>query len=457
MFHLVSTLCIPSHFWTEAWFGLASVFYRQHLLWHRSPVTQSLSTSGVSQAARSRPVAMVQAKARVLCPSRLRASFSRVPHTRAHTKCRVQASASSKVATFGEGKQASIALAAAVMTSFSFFDRTGAMARAFATSSLISAACGVLAIPILKAVEAGQFVRREGPQAHLSKSGTPTMGGCFFVPCGVMVACVMAQWSLGVIALSIATLLYAAVGFVDDRMILVKKNNRGIPPQLKFALQVAVGMAYLVWLKCNSAPAAFQNIPVIMGLTVPVGVAFWPLALFTLTAESNGVNLTDGLDGLAAGTCAAAFAGMGIAILQQGCNSIAVFCACMAGACIGFLAHNSHKARVFMGDTGSLALGGSIAMVGVATNSLLVLFVTTFIFAMESLSVMAQVLYFKHTKKSTGEGRRIFRMAPFHHHLELGGWPAPPSGLQETRVVSVFYVLSVLLAALGVLCGYWIQ
>jgi len=388
-------------------------------------------------------------------PIRRRATVLNVPCAKVRTICRTQAADASNFETMGEGKRASIVLATTVAISFACLDRTGMMVKAFAASTLVSAACGAVAIPLLKAVEAGQFIREEGPQTHLSKSGTPTMGGCFFVPCGVVVACAMVQWSSAVIALSVATLLYAAVGFMDDRMILAKRSNRGISPRLKFALQLTVGIGYLIWLRSNTAPAAFAKIPLFMGWMLPVGLAFWPLALFTLTAESNGVNLTDGLDGLAAGTCAAAFSGMGLAVLHQGCTDIALFSACMAGACIGFLAHNSHKAQVFMGDTGSLALGGSIGMVGVATNSLLVLLITTFLFAIESLSVLAQVSYFKHTRNSTGVGRRIFKMAPFHHHLELGGWPAPRSGLQETRVVSLFYALSVLFSALGVLCAYW--
>lgn len=392
---------------------------------------------------------------RMIRPVGRPATVLRVPCAKVRMICRTQAADASNFETPSEGKRTSIALATTVAISFACLDRTGMMVKAFAASTLVSAACGAVAIPFLKAVEAGQFIREEGPQTHLSKSGTPTMGGCFFVPCGVMVACAMAQWSSGVTALSIATLLYAAVGFMDDRMILAKRNNRGISPRLKFALQLTVGIFYLIWLRNITAPAAFAKIPLVMGWTLPVGLAFWPLALFTLTAESNGVNLTDGLDGLAAGTCAAAFSGMGLAVLQQGCTDIALFSACMAGACVGFLAHNSHKARVFMGDTGSLALGGSIGMVGVATNSLLVLLITTLLFAIESLSVMAQVSYFKHTKKSTGVGKRIFKMSPFHHHLELGGWPAPRGGLQETRVVSLFYALSVLFSALGVLCAYW--
>jgi phospho-N-acetylmuramoyl-pentapeptide-transferase len=165
---------------------------------------------------------------------------------------------------------------------------------------------------------------------------------------------------------------------------------------------------------------------------------FWALAVFTLLAESNATNLTDGVDGLAGGTGSIALLAMaGINGVRY--PEISIFCICLSGAYLGFLVHNRNKARVFMGDTGSLALGGALAAVGILTGSLWSLLVVSGIFFIEALSVIAQVGYYKSTKGPDGKGKRLFRMAPFHHHLELGGWT-------ETQVVGVFYLINLLLA-----------
>ncbi|MEM8602525.1 MAG: phospho-N-acetylmuramoyl-pentapeptide-transferase, partial [Cyanobacteria bacterium P01_H01_bin.121] len=177
------------------------------------------------------------------------------------------------------------------------------------------------------------------------------------------------------------------------------------------------------------------------GLELPLGTLFWPLAVFALTAESNATNLTDGLDGLAAGTGAIVAIGLGVMIMPEH-PDLAIFCAAISGSYLGFLVHNRNPARVFMGDTGSLALGGALAAVAIMTNSLWALFIMGGLFVWESISVVLQVSYYKATKNSEGIGKRLFKMAPFHHHLEHVGWT-------ETQVVALFYGVTVLLVLIS--------
>jgi phospho-N-acetylmuramoyl-pentapeptide-transferase len=176
---------------------------------------------------------------------------------------------------------------------------------------------------------------------------------------------------------------------------------------------------------------------------LPLGAFFWILAVFVLVAESNATNLTDGVDGLASGTGALAFLGLGI-ILATTTPELGIFCACMSGGCLGFVLHNRNPATVFMGDTGSLALGGSFAAVGILSGNLWGLFILSGIFFVESLSVIAQVSYYKATKGPDGKGKRLLKMAPLHHHLELSGWA-------ETQIVGVFYLINTGLAVLAVI------
>jgi phospho-N-acetylmuramoyl-pentapeptide-transferase len=173
-----------------------------------------------------------------------------------------------------------------------------------------------------------------------------------------------------------------------------------------------------------------------------LGFFFWILAGFVLVAESNATNLTDGVDGLAGGTGAIAFLGLGL-IIAPSHPDLAIFCTCFAGACLGFIFHNRNPAKVFMGDTGSLALGGALAAVGLITGHLWGLFLISGLFFLESLSVIAQVIYYKATKGPDGKGKRLLKMAPFHHHLELSGWT-------ETKIVGAFYLVNALLVVLAI-------
>jgi phospho-N-acetylmuramoyl-pentapeptide-transferase len=306
------------------------------------------------------------------------------------------------------------------------------VAATIATGSL-----GHWVIPVLRRLKAGQFIREDGPQAHLKKAGTPTMGGIFVVPTAVLVALLLTGFAPKAIAVSALTLAFGFIGWLDDWQILRYKNNKGISPKVKLGLQGLFGGLFCVWL------ALYSNLPNITTITLPFGIllslglAFWPLALFVMAAESNATNLTDGVDGLAAGTGAIVLLGLGSFAGNPalGLEELMVFCAAMSGGYLGFLMHNRNPARVFMGDTGSLAMGGALAGVALMSNMLWVLLILGLLFLVESLSVIAQVGYYKATKGPDGVGKRLFRMAPIHHHLELGGWA-------ETQVVAMFYAVS---------------
>ncbi|MBO3459331.1 phospho-N-acetylmuramoyl-pentapeptide-transferase [Aetokthonos hydrillicola Thurmond2011] len=305
--------------------------------------------------------------------------------------------------------------------------------------ALGSSAIGFWVVPWLQALKTGQIIREDGPQAHLKKAGTPTMGGIFFIPVAVIAACIWSNFADEVLAVSALTLSYGLIGWIDDWQILRRKSNKGISPRLKLALQIAFGAAFCLWMIATQ-PHNITNIALPLGFYIPLGFLFWPLAGFVLVAESNATNLTDGIDGLAAGTVAIALLALG-AYVAPTSPPLMVFCASLSGSCLGFLSHNRNPARVFMGDTGSLALGGALAAVGLLTNSLVALFILSGIFFVETLSVMAQVSYYKATKGPDGKGKRLFKMAPLHHHLELSGW-------SELQVVAAFYIIGGILAAL---------
>jgi phospho-N-acetylmuramoyl-pentapeptide-transferase len=298
--------------------------------------------------------------------------------------------------------------------------------------ALATAALGFWAVPALRAFKAGQIVREDGPQAHLKKAGTPTMGGIFFVPVAVLVALLWSGFSTNVIAVSALTLAYAAIGWVDDWQIIRRKSNKGISPRMKLGLQLGFGALFCLWL-FQTQPIEITNIALPFGLVLPLGFLFWGIALFAMVAESNATNLTDGLDGLAAGTVAIALLGLGVLVAPTS-PDLMYFCACLSGSCLGFLAHNRNPARVFMGDTGALALGGALAAVALLTNMLFALLILSGLFFVETLSVIAQVSYYKATKGPDGIGKRLFKMSPFHNHLELSGW-------SEIQIVSVFYAV----------------
>ena len=303
---------------------------------------------------------------------------------------------------------------------------------------VVTAAVGYWVVPLLVRLKTGQIIRDDGPQAHLKKAGTPTMGGVFFIPVAVLAAAILSGFAADAIAVGGITLGYGFIGWIDDWQILRRKSNKGISPRMKLALQIGFGVLFCLWLWSRAGNITTIALP--FGFAIPLGFLFYALALFVLLAESNATNLTDGVDGLAGGTVAIAFLGLG-AIVAPTSAELMIFSACISGSCLGFLVHNRNPAKVFMGDTGSLALGGALAGVALQTNTLWALFILSGIFFIESLSVIAQVSYYKATKGSDGVGKRLFKMAPIHHHLELSGW-------SELQVVAVFYGISGMLVLL---------
>lgn len=306
--------------------------------------------------------------------------------------------------------------------------------------AIASGLLGYGVIPLLRWLKTGQFVQEDGPQTHLKKAGTPTMGGVFFMPVAVIVALIWSNFSPLVMAVSAVTLAYMTIGWLDDWQVLRQKSNKGISPRLKLILQIAVAFCFCIWMFLTQ-PASLTAVHLPGNLIIPLGVGFWLLAGFVLVAESNATNLTDGVDGLAGGTGAIAFLGLGV-IVGENSPELMLFCACLSGGCLGFVLHNRNPAKVFMGDTGSLALGGALAAVGLLSGNLWGLFLVSGIFFVESLSVIAQVSYYKATKGTDGKGKRLLKMAPIHHHLELSGW-------SETQIVGVFYLINTGLVFLG--------
>ena len=323
------------------------------------------------------------------------------------------------------------------------------------TALLVSFVLGPPMIEWLRHFRVGQKVRQEGPQTHLQKAGTPTMGGILIVT-AIVVPCLLwgnfhsrAMW----IALA-ATVWLGALGFLDDYLRVVKGLPKGLLGRYKLVGQIALGGLIgiiLLTFPESGLPATTTHVPFLKFRFIDFGLLFVPFVILVITGSSNAVNLTDGLDGLASGLvaiAALAFAGMcyvsghmriseylNISYLRHA-GELTVFCAAVLGAALGFLWYNGHPADVFMGDTGSLALGGALGTVAVLIKREFWLVLVGGIFVAEALSVMLQVAAFKLM------GRRIFRMAPLHHHFELGGWA-------ESRVVLRFYIAGALLALLS--------
>lgn len=336
----------------------------------------------------------------------------------------------------------------------------------FLAGALFSGLSGVIAVPLLKSLKAGQVVRSEGPQAHLAKTGTPTMGGAFLIPSGLLAAILclhlfqpgLEAWA-SAFAVALLTAGCALLGFADDYMNVRKlcppgSTNAGLPGRTKLAAQVAMGAIFALWLALSQDPSSLPAGVPKDGFLAPwigalsLSFLFHPFAVFTVCAESNALNLTDGVDGLASGMAAASLCALAeVALLSGGAaaSGVAVVCVAVAGAATGFLAHNSNKASCFMGDCGSLALGACLSGAALCTREILPLLVASIPFVAETLSVMAQVGYYRATKGQASDGvsgLRLFKMAPLHHHLELSGWP-------ETLVVAFGYFSALVAGALA--------
>ncbi len=314
-------------------------------------------------------------------------------------------------------------------------------------TTLLSAGFGVYALKFLRRLKLGQHIREDGPQSHLAKGGTPTMGGIIFLLPALLVTLFFAKLTLHTLVILLIVLLIGGLGFYDDLQKILLRNNKGITPRQKLVGQAGIGA--LLGLYLMFGVQGFQpilDIPM-MGIQIPLSWAYLPFVMFFFTATTNSVNLTDGLDGLASTVAIISLAAMSsLLILQGGLDDPGRFAGIVLGlstlgGCLGFLWYNSHPAQVFMGDTGSLSLGGILSVMACLGHLELWFAIIGLVFVAEALSVMIQVTWYKRTKK------RIFRMSPLHHHFELGGW-------KETQVVNRFGIVAFMLAFISVL-GYY--
>ena len=355
-------------------------------------------------------------------------------------------------------------------SAFAFITTRSAVAAA--TALFISLLIGKRIIRWLEKMQLREVIREDiGLDTHLGKAHTPTMGGIIILLAILIPALLwMPMDSVYTWMIVLVTLILGVVGFIDDYIKVVKKDKSGLSGRFKLAGQVTVGIALGLMLYFWPAFEEFNTlstVPFLKNVTIDYAVLgealgwiiYIPIVIFIITATSNATNLTDGLDGLAAGTSAIAGFILGIfayvsgrtdfsdfldIIYLPGAGELTVFCSAMVGACMGFLWYNTHPAEVFMGDTGSLALGGAFGALALMLHKELLLPVICGIFFLETLSVIIQTGYFKYTRSKYGEGRRVFLMTPIHHHFEKVGWP-------ESKIVVRFWIIAVLLGILSLL------
>ena len=341
--------------------------------------------------------------------------------------------------------------------------RAGAAA---VTALIIAFWLGPKIIRRLKELQIGEAAKVEAPKTHLAKAGTPTMGGLIVLASVLIPALLWADiQNTYVLLILFVTVALGAVGFLDDYLKVIRKKPKGLIGRYKIVGQVLVGLVvggviyfFPQWIDPELIRfKSSTTVPFVKHTELDLGWFYIPLVVFIITATSNAVNLTDGLDGLAIGTVG--IVGMTLAVIAyvsghaelsqyltipylRGNGELAVYCAALGGAALGFLWFNSYPAQIFMGDTGSLALGGVIGAMCVLIKKELLLPTLGGVFLMETLSVITQRFYFKYTKRKYGEGRRVFRMAPLHHHFEMLGWPEP-------KIVTRFYIVAILLMILS--------
>ena len=286
----------------------------------------------------------------------------------------------------------------------------------------------------------GQTVRDDGPKTHLQKNGTPTMGGVLIIIAILITGLTRSNISSDMVIGLICVVGFGFVGFVDDFIIIKMKRSLGLKPWQKIVMQVALAL-YVSYYQYSSSPSATQLIIPFTDAVINLGPLYVPIMTFMIVGIVNAVNLTDGLDGLASGVTLIVAAFFMIFATSISNTDVAVLAAATVGACIGFLGFNAYPAKIFMGDTGSMALGGAVTAFAVLTNSMLLFVLVGGIYFAEAISVMLQVTYYKLTKK------RIFKMAPIHHHFEQCGWP-------ETKVVFTFWIVTVVLAWIGIIAVF---
>lgn len=306
-----------------------------------------------------------------------------------------------------------------------------------AESAVLTVILGFFAIPLLKKLKARQSIREEGPKSHRIKNGTPTMGGLFMLLAAVLVVIFNKMIDPAVLWLLFLTLGHGFLGFLDDFIKAEKKRNLGLTAKQKMLGQIILAVLFC-WGVVDTLHLPYSIAIPFTQIDISIGLLYYPFVVLVIVGASNAVNLTDGLDGLASGCCVIAFSAYAVYCYMTGFNDLGHFIIILAGACIGFLFFNYHPAKIFMGDTGSLALGGAIAGISVMTRTELLLIFLGMIFVLEALSVIIQVASFQLT------GKRVFKMSPLHHHFELSGW-------SEVHVVWAFWIFEGFAACLSLL------
>ncbi len=321
----------------------------------------------------------------------------------------------------------------------------------------VIAVCPIL-IPVLEKLKLGQAVRELGPKTHYKKAGTPTMGGIAMLMAFIIASLIFSKNQNSELHFAlIVTCLFGFVGFLDDYIKIIQKNaigfekgvsmaSLGMSASHKLVLQFAVATALSLYTAYHPSLGTDIAIP-FTDMTIDLGMWFIPFSIIAIVALVNAVNLTDGLDGLACGVTMIVMFFFLIDSAANGFSSMSIFSSAIIGACLGFLCYNFNPAKVFMGDTGSMALGGAVASVAILTKTELFILIAGLVYVIETLSVAIQVVYYKLT-----HGKRFFKMAPIHHHFELSGW-------EETRVVMVFWVFSAVCVMVALVAAkiniYW--
>lgn len=329
------------------------------------------------------------------------------------------------------------------------------------TGLLMAFILGPRIIKILQKNQIGEAKKADGPKSHWSKAGTPTMGGIIVISSVVIPVLLWGDIkSIYIILIVTGTIILSGVGFLDDYLKVVKKYPNGLIARYKLMGQVFVGL--LVGCTIYFSPQfaginSITTVPFLKDVNLDLSYMYIPVVVFIITATSNAVNLTDGLDGLAIGVTTIVMLALAVIsyvsgnaifsdylniIYLPGSGELTVFVAALVGASLGFLWYNFYPAQVFMGDTGSLALGGAFGILTVLIKKELLIPILGGIFFMETISVILQRVYFKYTKRKYGTGRRIFKMAPIHHHFEMVGWPEP-------KIVIRFYIIAIILAIIS--------
>ncbi len=305
-----------------------------------------------------------------------------------------------------------------------------------AVAFLITLILGPILIPLLKRLKVGQSIREEGPKSHYKKSGTPTMGGIIMIIALLLTVLTSGLLNKEVTILIFATLGFGLIGFIDDFIKVVLKRSLGLKAYQKLIGQVVLAVILAIYQSRVSVIGTELIVP-FFNANIDLGILYIPFVAFVTVATVNSANLTDGLDGLASGVTLIILSFFSLVALKMNMPNIAMFSAALAGACLGFLRFNSYPAKVFMGDTGSMALGGAVAGIAVLLNLSLIIPIVCGIYFAEAISVIIQVASFKL------RGKRVFLMSPLHHHFEYKGW-------KETKIVVVFWSVTLILCLIGI-------